>query len=273
MKMKPSDGRTDMLPYPRYMLHPRYMPDRGRRTGSPGRCSARRRRRAAGFTLVETVLFIIIMAVAAGGVMAVYLQVVRRGADPLVRQKAVVLARDLLDEILSRAWDRHTPVGGGCLDACAGGVKDTRNDDGNGGNAIDLDAAVPGSDADDASAIGRDAGETPGGSRANWDDIDDYDGFLESNANADANDDLRNQNGVLITGVTGMTRAVTVEYVALAGTGSTADPYHFVAAGAGGGDPDDTCSGSPRTNFKRVTVTVTTPRGEIIRLVSVRGNF
>ncbi|MBN2232501.1 MAG: prepilin-type N-terminal cleavage/methylation domain-containing protein [Deltaproteobacteria bacterium] len=267
--MKPLDGRTDMLP------HPRYTPDRGRRTGSPGRGSDRRRRRVGGFTLVETVIFIVIMSVAAAGVMAVYFQTLRRGAAPLVRQKAVVLAADLMDEILSRAWDERTPVGGGGLDACAGGVKDTRNDDGNCGNAVDGDALVPGSDDDDASPIGRDAGESAGGSRASWDDIDDYDGLVENNANADAGDDLRDQSGGLIAGVPGMVRAATVEYVGLAGAGSAADPYGLTLAGdgRGGGDPDTACGGSSRTNFKRVTVTVTTMAGEDIRLVSVRGNF
>jgi len=53
-------------------------------------------------------------------------------------------------------------------------------------------------------------------------------------------------------------------------------PYSFAIAGDGRGtqDPDSNCgSGSPRTNFKQVVVTVTTPNNEEIRLVSIKGNF
>jgi len=60
------------------------------------------------------------------------------------------------------------------------------------------------------------------------------------------------------------------------GDGSSGSPYRFTVAGDGRGsqDPDNSCgSGSPRTNFKQVVVTVTTPHNEDIRLVSIRGNY
>ncbi|MBN2331975.1 MAG: hypothetical protein JXO49_08835 [Deltaproteobacteria bacterium] len=228
----------------------------------------------SGFTLIETVIFVLVLAVAAGGVMALYSNIVRRGSDPLVRQKGIILAQELMDEILSRRWDERTPNGGGCLDACDGAAKDGRNDSGSCGIPCDCDPAC---NDDDASAIGLDAGEGAVGPRQEWDDVDDYDGLLEDNGNAAAGDDLADQQGTLLAGAANFSRQVEVMYAVISGgSGTAGDPYTFAVAGNGRGsqDPDNSCGGSsPRTNFKQITVIVTTPNNEPITLVSIKGNY
>ncbi len=227
-----------------------------------------------GFTLVETVIFILVLAIGAAGIMTLYQNVLSRGGDPLLRHKGLVLAQDLMDEILSKRWDEHTPNGGGGLDACAGGVKDGRNDAGASGNSVDCDPAC---NDDDASPIGLDAGESATEARRNWNDVDDYDGLDENNQNGSTADDLKDSRGNVMSEAGAYRRRVAVSYVMIAGgDGSSGSPYRFAVAGdgRGGQDPDNSCgSGSPRTNFKQVVVTVTTPHNEDIRLVSIRGNY
>ena len=227
-----------------------------------------------GFTLIETIIFILVLSIGAAGIMTLYQNVLSRGADPLLRHKGLVLAQDLMDEILSKRWDEHTPNGGGGLDACGGGGKDSRNDSGSSGNSIDCDPAC---DDDDASPIGLDAGESATAARRTWNDVDDYDGLVEDNQNGATTDDLKDSSGNPLAEVGSFRRRVAVTYVMIAGgDGSTNSPYTFALAGDGRGtqDPDSTCgSGSPRTNFKQVVVTVTTPNNEDIRLVSIKGNY
>ena len=227
-----------------------------------------------GFTLVETIIFILVLSVGAAGIMTLYQNVLSHGADPLLRHKGLVLAQDLMDEILSKRWDEHTPNGGGCLDSCAGGIKDSRNDTGGSGNSVDCD---PSCGDDNASTIGLDAGESATTARQSWNDVDDYDGLVEDNRNGAATDDLKDPQGNVISEVGSFQRRVTVTYVMIAGgDGSSGSPYSFAVAGDGRGtqDPDSSCgSASPRTNFKQVVVTVTTPNNEDIRLVSIKGNY
>jgi MSHA pilin protein MshD len=64
-----------------------------------------RRRPAAGFTLVEVIVAIAIIAVAVGGVMLVFVVALTHSADPQQQQQAVAIAEGYLDEILSRAYD------------------------------------------------------------------------------------------------------------------------------------------------------------------------
>lgn len=57
------------------------------------------RRRQRGISLVETILFMVIVGVAVGGVMSVYMTTTRSSADPLVRKQALAIAESLLEEV------------------------------------------------------------------------------------------------------------------------------------------------------------------------------
>lgn len=64
----------------------------------------RRAGRQAGFTLVELVIFIVILAVGVAGILLVMNTVVRSSADPMVRKQALALAESILEEILQKAY-------------------------------------------------------------------------------------------------------------------------------------------------------------------------
>lgn len=68
-----------------------------------------------GASLVELVIFIVIIAVALTGVMVVYINTTKHSADPMVRIRSIELAQSTLEEIMLKAYDDATPVGGGCV--------------------------------------------------------------------------------------------------------------------------------------------------------------
>lgn len=80
----------------------------------PTNCQERNRQSSAqdGFTLIEVIVFIVIIAVAMGALLAVFNHSVVNSVDPAVRVKALEKGQALLDEILARKYDENTPTGG-----------------------------------------------------------------------------------------------------------------------------------------------------------------
>ena len=56
-------------------------------------------RRAHGFSLVEAVVFIVIVSTALVGVLSVMNATTQRSADPLVRKQAIAVAESMLEEV------------------------------------------------------------------------------------------------------------------------------------------------------------------------------
>ncbi|MEW5972928.1 MAG: prepilin-type N-terminal cleavage/methylation domain-containing protein [Pseudomonadota bacterium] len=56
-----------------------------------------------GFTLIELVIGIVVLAVGLTGAMLVFTQTVARSADPMLRQQALALAEGYMDEVLGKA--------------------------------------------------------------------------------------------------------------------------------------------------------------------------
>lgn len=61
-------------------------------------------RRAAGFSLVELVVFIVIVGVALAGVLSVLNVTARSSADPMVRRNMLAIAESLLEEVQNKAF-------------------------------------------------------------------------------------------------------------------------------------------------------------------------
>lgn len=63
-----------------------------------------RMQRHAGFTLIELVIFIVIVSVGVAGILLVMNTVVASSADPMVRKQALALADSILEEILQKEY-------------------------------------------------------------------------------------------------------------------------------------------------------------------------
>ena len=108
----------------------------------------------SGLSLIEVIIFILILSIALGAIISVYIYTTRHSANTILTLKTVELSQALMDEILSKSYDENTPVGGGCVD----GYASTSCTSGNAAQA-----AL-------ATGFGINAGE----SRNRFDDIDDY---------------------------------------------------------------------------------------------------
>jgi MSHA pilin protein MshD len=89
--------------------------DRG--TGSLGRSNSHstphsRTRRERGATLVEVVLFILIVGIALSSVLGMLGFAVGRSADPLVQRQALAIAESLMQEIVAQPFTTDDPDGG-----------------------------------------------------------------------------------------------------------------------------------------------------------------
>ncbi|MCF6338398.1 MAG: prepilin-type N-terminal cleavage/methylation domain-containing protein [Gammaproteobacteria bacterium] len=106
-----------------------------------------------GFTLVETVIVIVLVGVMMAGMTALFMNNVGNSHRPYLRQKALAVTNAFMDEILRKRWNEATPLGGGCVNTTSG-------------SCVTGPAVI---------AIG-----TDGESRATYDDIDDYHGLNQS---------------------------------------------------------------------------------------------
>lgn len=92
-------------------------------------------RQQRGVSLIELVVFIVLVSIGLGALLSVFNQSVVQSVDPVVRIKAIEKAQALMDEILARKFDENTPTGGipACDSAdgvaCAGIASDTDYDD------------------------------------------------------------------------------------------------------------------------------------------------
>lgn len=88
-----------------------------------------------GVTLIELLVFIVIVSAALGVFAKVFTNAVVNTVDPVLRLKAAEKAQAQMDEILARKFDENTPTGGipACNSAsgsaCAGIAPDAKFDD------------------------------------------------------------------------------------------------------------------------------------------------
>ena len=73
--------------------------------------------RMLGVSLIELIVFIVVVSIALLALVGVYRQATINNVDPVVRVKALEAAQSLLDEILSLRYSESTPTGG--IPACS----------------------------------------------------------------------------------------------------------------------------------------------------------
>lgn len=57
-----------------------------------------------GFTLIELIIFIVVVATGLAGILSVMNTSVKSSADPMVRKQAIALAESTLEEVLQKAY-------------------------------------------------------------------------------------------------------------------------------------------------------------------------
>lgn len=63
------------------------------------------RRKPHGFTLIEVIIFIVVVGAGLAGILAVSNTAVKASADPMVRKQAMALADSILEEILQKEYE------------------------------------------------------------------------------------------------------------------------------------------------------------------------
>nr|WP_324259612.1 MSHA biogenesis protein MshD [Cellvibrio fontiphilus] len=70
-----------------------------------------------GVSLIELIVFIVVVSIALLALVGVYRNATINNADPLIRTRALEAAQSLLDEIIALKYDESTPTGG--IPACS----------------------------------------------------------------------------------------------------------------------------------------------------------
>jgi MSHA pilin protein MshD len=111
--------------------------------------------RERGLSLVELLVFIVVVGIAVTGVLSVYSLNARTSADPMVRKQALAIAESLLEEVLAKPYTYCDP------------------DDAN----VETASSPAGCAAVAETAMGPEAGESRYSNVTPFDNVNDYDGF------------------------------------------------------------------------------------------------
>lgn len=74
-----------------------------------------------GFTLVELIVFIVVVGVGLAGILTVSNSVVKSSADPMMRKQTIAVAESLLEEILLKEYAK--PAGSAVVGYTGGGAR------------------------------------------------------------------------------------------------------------------------------------------------------
>ena len=118
------------------------------------------RRSVGGFTLIELIVFIVIVSVSVAGVLLAINTATRSGTDPMIRKNAIAIAEGMLEEVSLMPFTFCDADDAQATTATSSGV----------GAAGCTSAAT-------VNAIGPEAGETRYASATPFDHVDDYNGF------------------------------------------------------------------------------------------------
>ncbi len=86
-------------------------------------------RRSRGFTLVELIVTLVVLGIAATALLSVFTSTVRGSADPVVQQQATTIAEAYIEEILLQAFADPTDPEQGAVSTEAGEISRALFDD------------------------------------------------------------------------------------------------------------------------------------------------
>jgi MSHA pilin protein MshD len=137
------------------------------------------RRNELGLSLIEMVVFIIVLAIGFTGLVVLYNQTTKTSVDPVVRKQVLAIATSLLEEIELRGFTYCDP------------------DD---ANVYSASSAAGCASIAESPTLGPDAGET---TRSKFDNVNDYHGFQMLSGITDITGaTVPNLSGYQVTGVT-----------------------------------------------------------------------
>lgn len=148
-----------------------------------------------GASLVEVIMFIVIVGVAAGGILMVFANATRASADPLIRKQALAIAESLLEEVRLMPFTFCDP------------------DDANASTATGAFVGVNGCAAT-VEAMGPEAGETRYAALTPFDNVNDYNGFAMAGGILDI-------TGATIAGLGAYSASIAVTPLAFGGIAAT----------------------------------------------------
>ncbi len=90
-----------------------------------------------GVSLVEMIVFIVVVSIALLALIGVYNQATINNVDPIIRVRALEAAQSKLDEILALKYDENTPTGG--IPACNSGAPSATCNNATDSNMNDVD--------------------------------------------------------------------------------------------------------------------------------------
>lgn len=113
-------------------------------------------KKLTGFTLIESVIVIVVMGIAMLTITSFLAPEISRSADPHYQTRAAALGQSVMTQILARNFDEHSGTQGG----------------------LPLCSAVGESDCTDIGDFGKDSGESDN-NPATYNDVDDFQGCWE----------------------------------------------------------------------------------------------
>jgi MSHA pilin protein MshD len=146
--------------------------------------------KGCGFTLVELVLFIVVLGIAVGGVLVAYDYAARDSADPFIRKQALAIAESLLEEVQQMPFTYCDPDDPAVSTAASPAA-----------------CAMP-------EALGPEPGETRYSTATPFDNVNDYDGYDTA---AEVPPGVKDLTGTPIAGLASYNATISVADAALPG--------------------------------------------------------
>lgn len=155
-------------------------------------------RAARGVTLIEQIVFIVVVSLAVTAVLAALSMSTRSSADPMIQKQALAIAEAVMEEIQLQPFTYCDPDDDNAATATS---------------AAGCAAAAEGSGAEAANVPPGGPAETRGGAARPLDNVNDYQGFAMAGG-------ITDQSGAAVTGLDSYGVSVAVAGSALGGIGA-----------------------------------------------------
>jgi len=146
-------------------------------------------RRQRGLSLIEVVIFIVVLGVAFAGMLILYNQVTKASVDPMIRKQALALASSLLEEIELQAYTICDPDDPAVYTATVIG------------------------DCATGEVLGAEGAESRYSSVARFDNVSDYNNFRMGSGEPIADADIKTVDGTTIGALANYHVAVTIAQI------------------------------------------------------------